>query len=142
MERSRAILRIYSCCGDNHIVRRDDLFNLAVPIAGILAVGSYKFLDREMLVRAMPIHISIGVEIFSYLVCSLCENVRPKLLYVHYLSSLIKCFTVSVGFFSSVLKNSGYILMSSSSETHFRCSLLLSSVKLSLIGTKSLGIFI
>ena len=65
MERSRAILRIYPCCGDNHIVRGDDLFNLAIPIAGILAVGSYKFFDREMFVRAMPIHIGIGVEIFS-----------------------------------------------------------------------------
>jgi hypothetical protein len=36
----------------------------------------------------MPIHIGIGVEIFSYLVCSLCENVRPKLLCVYYLSPL------------------------------------------------------
>ena len=61
----------------------DGLFNLTLPIAGILAVGSYKFLDREMLVGAMPIHIGISVEIFSYLVCSLCENVRPKLLYVN-----------------------------------------------------------
>ena len=82
MERSGAILRMYPCCGDNHIVRRDDLFDLAIPITGIVAVGSYKFLDREMLVGAMPIHIGIGVEIFSYLVCSLCENIRPKLLYV------------------------------------------------------------
>lgn len=90
VNRSGAILRVYPCCGDNHIVRRDDLFNLAIPIAGIFTVGSYKFLDREMLVGAMPIHISIGVEIFSYLVCSLCENVRPKLFYVHYLSSLTK----------------------------------------------------
>ena len=59
-----------------------------------------------------------------------------------YLSSLIKCFTVSVGFFNSVLKNSGYILMSSSSEAHTKCSLLLSSIKLSLIGAKASGTFI
>ena len=66
VERSGAILGIYPCCGDNHIVRRDDLFDLAIPISGILAVGSYKFLNRELLIGAMPIHIGIGVEIFSY----------------------------------------------------------------------------
>lgn len=58
------------------------------------------------------------------------------------LSSFVKCFTVSVGFFNSVLKNSGYIFLSSSSETHTKCSLLLSSVKLSLIGAKASGTFI
>ena len=83
MERSGTIFRIYPCCGDDHIIRRNDLFNLAVPLAGILAVGSYEFLDREMLVGAMPIHIGIGMEKFSYFVCPLCENIRPKLLYVH-----------------------------------------------------------
>ena len=83
MERCGAILWIYPCCGDNHIVRRDDLFNLAVPIARILAVGSYKFLNRKMLIGAMPIHMGIGAEIFSYLVCSLRENGRPKPLYVY-----------------------------------------------------------
>ncbi|WP_365949850.1 cysteine-rich KTR domain-containing protein [Gemmiger sp.] len=50
--------------------------------------------------------------------------------------------TVSVGSFHSVLKNSGYILMSSSSEAHTKCSLLLSSIKLSLIGAKASGTFI
>ena len=50
--------------------------------------------------------------------------------------------TVSVGSFNSVLKNSGYILMSSSSEAHTKCSLLLSSIKLSLIGAKASGTFI
>lgn len=59
-----------------------------------------------------------------------------------YLPSVVKCFTVSVGFFNSVLKKSGYILMFSSGETHTRCSLLLSSVKLSLTGAKVSGTFI
>ena len=58
-----------------------------------------------------------------------------------YLPSLVKYFTVSVGFFNSVLKNSGYILMSSSGEIHTKCSLPLSSVKLSLIGAKVSGTF-
>ena len=59
-----------------------------------------------------------------------------------YLPSVVKCFTVFIGSFNSVLKNSGYILMSSLSETHTRCSLLSSSAKLSLIGTKVSGTFI
>ena len=59
-----------------------------------------------------------------------------------YLLSVVKNFTVSVGFFNSVLKNSGYILMSSSSEAHTKCSLLLSSIKLSLIGAKASDTFI
>ena len=68
MKRSGAILRIYLCCGDNHIARRDDLFNLAIPITGIVTVGSYKFLDRKMLVGAMPIHIGINEFIEKILV--------------------------------------------------------------------------
>lgn len=43
-----------------------------------------------MLVGAMPIYIGIGVEIFSYLVCSLCENVRPKLLNIHFVLRYFK----------------------------------------------------
>ena len=72
--------------------------------------------------------------------------VIPVLLLAAYLfidlSSFVKCFTVSVGFFNSVLKNSGYIFISSSSETQRRCSSLLSSVKLSLIGANVSGTFI
>ena len=64
----------------------NNLLHLSIPFAGVFAVGSYKFLNREMLARAMPIHISIGLEVFSYLDCSLCKNVRPKLLYVHYIT--------------------------------------------------------
>lgn len=59
-----------------------------------------------------------------------------------YLSSVVKCFIIFVGFFNSVLKNWGYIGISSSSETHTKCSLLLPSMKLSLTGAKASGTFI
>ena len=68
---------------------------------------------------------------------------RNKLIYEISLFFYLKVpDTVSVGSFNSVLKNSGYILMSSSSEAHTKCSLLLSSIKLSLIGAKASGTFI
>ena len=49
----------------------DDLLHFAIPFAGVFAVRSDKFLHGEMLVGVMPVHLSIGVEVFTDGICIL-----------------------------------------------------------------------
>ena len=62
MERAAPILRINARDRNGKAAQRIDPFHDPVPFSGILAVGGDEFIHREMLVRAVPVHIGVRGE--------------------------------------------------------------------------------
>lgn len=83
MERAAPILRINARDRNGKAAQRLDSFHDPVPFSGILAVGGDELIHREMLVRAVPVHIGVRGEICSDLRLVLRENRPPEGFYIH-----------------------------------------------------------
>ena len=69
--------------GYNRIPGIFNELDYTIPLAGVVTICPDKFFHGKMLVRAVPIHIGSITKVLSYSIPVLCQNIFPKLFYIH-----------------------------------------------------------
>lgn len=83
MERSASVFGIDRNGGDDPICHPFDSFHMTVPFPRVLAIGNDEFIDRKMLIGAVPVDNRILMKIASDFAFLLGKDGFPKFFNIH-----------------------------------------------------------